>query len=55
MTGETEQKILDAALKVFSQKGYDGAKTKSIAEKSGFSEVTLFNKFKTKKIFRIWF
>jgi Transcriptional regulator len=49
MTDETEQKILDAALKVFSQKGYDGAKTKAIAKESGFSEVTLFNRFKTKK------
>ena len=49
MTDETEQKILDAALKVFSEKGYDGAKTKVIAKESGFSEVTLFNKFKSKK------
>ena len=49
MTDETEQKILDAALKIFSQKGYDGAKTKIIAKESGFSEVTLFNRFKTKR------
>ena len=49
MTDRTEQKILEAALKIFSQKGYDGAKTKAIAEESGFSEVTLFNKFKTKR------
>jgi TetR/AcrR family transcriptional regulator len=49
MTNATEQKILDAALKIFSQKGYDGAKTKIIAKESGFSEVTLFKKFKTKK------
>ena len=49
MTDETEQKILDAALKIFSQKGYDGAKTKAIAKESGFSEVTLFNRFKTKR------
>ncbi len=49
MTNETEQRILDAALKIFSQKGYDGAKTKAIAKESGFSEMTLFNKFKTKK------
>lgn len=49
MTDETEQKILGAALKIFSQKGYDGAKTKAIAEESGFSEVTLFKRFKTKK------
>jgi len=49
MTDETEQKILNAALKIFSQKGYDGAKTKTIAKESGFSEVTLFNRFKTKR------
>lgn len=50
MTDETEQKILDAALKIFSQKGYDGAKTKAIAEESGFSEVTLFKRFKINKL-----
>lgn len=49
MTDETEKRILDAALKIFSQKGYDGAKTKAIAEESGFSEVTLFKRFKNKK------
>ena len=45
----TEQKILDSALKVFSQRGYVGATTMLIAEESGFSEKTLFRKFKTKK------
>lgn len=49
MTDETEKKILDAALKLFAEKGYDGAKTKAIAEKAGFSEVTLFKRFKTKE------
>ncbi len=49
MADETEQKILEAALKMFSQKGYIGATTISIAEKAGFSEKTLFRKFKTKK------
>lgn len=45
----TEKKILDAALKVFAERGYDGAKTKLIAEKSGFTEMTLFRKFGTKQ------
>lgn len=45
----TEQKILDAALKVFAEKGYKGATTKVIAEESGFSEFTLFRKFKSKE------
>ncbi|MGO9386592.1 MAG: TetR/AcrR family transcriptional regulator [Methanobacterium sp.] len=49
MTDETEQKILDAALTVFAEKGYDGAKIRVIANKSGFTEVTVFNKFKTKR------
>ncbi|MEN6330008.1 MAG: TetR/AcrR family transcriptional regulator [Methanobacteriaceae archaeon] len=46
---KTEQKILDAALKVFSERGYDGAKTKLIANESGFTEMTLFRKFGTKE------
>ena len=46
---ETEEKILDAALKVFARKGYDAATTRAIAEESGFTEMTLFRKFQTKK------
>ena len=49
MTNNTEQKIIDSALKIFSEKGYTGATTMQIAEESGFSEKTLFRKFKTKK------
>lgn len=49
MAGKTEQKILDAALKVFSEKGYKGATIKVIALKAGFSELTLFNKFNNKR------
>lgn len=49
MTDKTKQKILDAALKVFSEKGFKGATTKVIAQKSGFSELTLFRKFETKE------
>jgi AcrR family transcriptional regulator len=45
----TEQQILEAALKVFAEKGYKGATTKVIAEESGFSEFTLFRKFKSKE------
>ena len=45
----TEEKILDAALKVFARKGYDAATTRAIAEESGFTEMTLFRKFQTKK------
>ena len=49
MSNTTEQKILDAALKVFASKGYAGARTRVIAEKSGFTEMTLFRKFETKE------
>jgi AcrR family transcriptional regulator len=45
----TEEKIMDAALKEFAEKGYTGAKTKVIAERSGLSEMTLFRRFKTKE------
>ncbi len=49
MADETEQKILDAALILFSQKGYAGATTKIIAAKSGFTEMTLYTKFQNKQ------
>jgi len=49
MTDKTEQKILDAALKIFAEKGYAGATTRVIAQESGFSELTLFRKFETKE------
>ena len=49
MAHGTEEKIMDAALKEFAEKGYAGAKTKVIAERSGLSEMTLFRRFKTKK------
>lgn len=49
MTDETQEKILDAALEAFAEKGYIGATTINIAEKAGFSQMTLFRKFETKK------
>jgi len=49
MTDKTEQKILGAALKIFSEKGFKGATTRVIAQESGFSELTLFRKFETKE------
>lgn len=49
MTDGTQEKILDAALKTFAEKGYVGATTTNIAEKAGFSQMTLFRKFETKK------
>ena len=49
MTEETKEIIMDAALKIFAEEGYVGAKTRLIAEESGFSEMTLFRKFKSKE------
>lgn len=49
MTDQTEQKILDAALRLFSEKGYAGATTKIIAAQAGFTEMTIYTKFKTKQ------
>lgn len=49
MADKTEQKIMDAALKLFAKYGYKGATTRAIAEESGFNELTLFRRFKTKE------
>jgi len=45
----TEQKILDAAVKVFSSDGYAGATTRKIAQEANVTEVTLFRKFQSKE------
>lgn len=46
---ETEDKLLQAALELFSEKGYLGATTKEIAKRAGVSELTLFRHFKSKE------
>lgn len=46
---KTKEKLLDAALKLFAEEGYVGTKTRLIAHEAGFSEMTLFRKFKTKE------
>ena len=48
-TRGTKERILDAALKMFSKKGYLGAATKDIAIEAGVSEVTLFRYFPSKE------
>jgi AcrR family transcriptional regulator len=48
MTDTTEQKILESALKLFAEKGYKGATTRLIANETGFTEVTIYRKFKNK-------
>jgi len=47
---KTRKKILEAALKLFSQKGFLGATTKEIAAEAGIAEVTLFRYFPSKKL-----
>jgi AcrR family transcriptional regulator len=45
---ETSQKILDAAMTVFSRDGVSGATTREIARVAKVNEVTLFRYFKNK-------
>ena len=44
----TEDKILNAATVLFSQKGFTAVTTKEIAKKAGVSEMTLFRHFESK-------
>ena len=46
---ETKEKILDAALELFSEKGFKATTTKIIAEKAEVNEVTLFRYFGSKE------
>jgi AcrR family transcriptional regulator len=46
---DTEARILQAALKLFAQKGYSGTTTRDLAQAAGVAEGTLFRHFETKK------
>lgn len=46
---DRRQMILDAALDIFAQKGYNGARTKEIAQAAGISETLVFQHFRTKR------
>jgi len=49
LTGEERRRmIVEAALALFSQKGFRGTTTKEIAEAAGCSEATIFKHFATK-------
>lgn len=48
-TSATRQKILDAAVVLVSEKGYQGATTREIAKKAGVTELTLFRHFGAKE------
>lgn len=45
----TRQRLVDAGLKLFSERGYLGAVTKDIAKEAGIAEVTLFRHFPSKE------
>ncbi len=45
----TEQRLLDATLKLISEKGYLGSTTREIAQEAGVTELTLFRHFGTKE------
>lgn len=46
---ELKSEILNAAVEVFNENGYEKATTKKIAEKAGVSEGTLYNYFSNKR------
>ncbi|MGI6406629.1 MAG: TetR/AcrR family transcriptional regulator [Syntrophaceticus sp.] len=46
---KTQKKIIDAAIKVFSEKGFEGSTTCEIAREAGVAEGTIFRHFSTKK------
>ena len=47
-TISTEDKIFNASIVLFSQKGYSAVTTKEIAKEAGVSEMTLFRHFESK-------
>ena len=49
LTGEERRRVIvEAAVALFSQKGFRGTTTKEIAEAAGCSEATIFKHFATK-------
>ncbi|WP_436664160.1 TetR/AcrR family transcriptional regulator [Alicyclobacillus acidoterrestris] len=45
----TRERIMEAALSMFSEKGYEGSSTRDIAERAGVNEITLFRHFGNKE------
>jgi len=48
---QTRTKILQAAQKLFANKGYNGTTTRDLAQKAGVAEGRFFDIFPTKKRF----
>ena len=49
MTKDTEQRIINAAIKVFCEKGYDGARTRDIANEAGITHALINYHFQSKE------
>ncbi len=45
----TKEKIADAAIRLFAEKGFNGVTTKEISDAAGVSEVTLFRLYENKR------
>jgi AcrR family transcriptional regulator len=52
---KTKRAILEAALKLFAEKGFYNTTTKAISRKAGIAEGTLFNYFETKEDLALYF
>jgi AcrR family transcriptional regulator len=52
---KTKQAILEAALRLFADKGFYHTTTKAISRKAGIAEGTLFNYFRTKEDLALYF
>jgi len=46
---DTSEKLMNAAIDLMAEKGYNGVTTQEIAEKAGYSEKTLFRHFQSKQ------
>ncbi|GGA35794.1 hypothetical protein GCM10007416_05800 [Kroppenstedtia guangzhouensis] len=46
---EKQKRILEAALHIFSERGFEGTSTHAIAEKAGVAEATIFKHYRSKK------
>jgi AcrR family transcriptional regulator len=49
-SGDTTARIVDAARRLFTKRGFTGTSTKQIAREAGVSEMTLFRHFSSKEL-----